>query len=47
MSAIVVVYKYMRRERIMLPLGIEEKDGPGTLEEPAGAGAAEGLPQQA
>ena len=34
MSAIVVVYTYMRRERIILPLEIEEKDGPGTFEGP-------------
>jgi hypothetical protein len=43
MSAIVVVHTHMRRGRIMLPQGIEEKDGLGTLEG-AGAGAAEGLP---
>jgi hypothetical protein len=45
MSAIVVVYTHMKRERIMLPLAIEEKDGlpVGTIEG-AGARAAEGLP---
>jgi len=43
MSAIVVVYTYMRRERIMLPLENQEKDVPGILEG-AGAGGI-GLPQ--
>jgi hypothetical protein len=43
MSAIVVVYTYMRREQIVLPLGT---DHPATLEGAASEGGAVGLPQQ-